>query len=72
MWKKLSLTIKSIIDDKNNNININDNVKKNSIKIILKELTKRNLDNQQKNYLRDLIEISISFKPITQLTSLSM
>ena len=60
MYKDLSIMIKLIIDDKNNDINIDDKIKDKSIKYILNILQKKkNLDNQQINYIQQLIDRSI-------------
>ena len=57
MWTKLASTIKSIIDDKENNINIYDEPNIKSINKILNILTtKRNLDKEPADYLKNLID----------------
>ena len=65
MWDKLSSIIKAIIDNNDNNININDKINFESIKIIKNELsTKRNLDKEIIQYIDILIEKAKSVIPI--------
>ena len=71
MWNELSSTIKAIIDNNENNININDKINykyyndDDSIKIIKNELLKRNLDKEIIQYIDILIKNSKSFIPIS-------